>query len=114
MVPLNRADECDHIYLMGRLDSVLCRASCRCLQRGKVMHGRYLGRVGWHKPCVPVVFVRILVPVWDRLCFATMVVVDAFGRHGATHDLAQSGVCRSGWESVMAIDRFCRNTVGPP
>ena len=33
---------------------------------------------------------------------------------GATQDLAQRGVCRSGWESVMAIDRFCRNVIGPP
>ena len=40
--------------------------------------------------------------------------VDAFGRHGATHDLAQRGVGRSGRESVMAVDRFCRNAVGPP
>ena len=40
--------------------------------------------------------------------------VDAFGRHGATHDLAQRGVSRSGRESVMAVDRFCRNAVGPP
>ena len=37
-----------------------------------------------------------------------------FGRHGATQDLAQRGVGRSGWESVMAIDRFCRNAFGPP
>ena len=36
------------------------------------------------------------------------------GRHGATHDLAQRGVSRSGRESVMAVDRFCRNAVGPP
>ena len=43
-----------------------------------------------------------------------MVVVDAFGRHGATHDLAQKGVGRSGWESVMAVDRFCQNAIGPP
>ena len=32
----------------------------------------------------------------------------------ATHDLAQLGVSRSGRESVMAVDRFCRNAVGPP
>ena len=37
-----------------------------------------------------------------------------FGRHGATQDLAQRGVGRSGQESVTTIDRFCRNTVGPP
>ena len=63
---------------------------------------------------MPVVVVRILVPVWDRLCFATTMAIDAFGRHGATHDLAQMGVGRSGQESVMAVDRFCRNGVGPP
>ena len=45
---------------------------------------------------------------------ATTVVVVSGGRHGATHDLAQWGVSRSGQESVMAIDRFCRNVVGPP
>ena len=61
---------------------------------------------------MPVVFVRILVPVWDR--FATPVAVGAFGRHGATQDLAQRGVGRSGRESVMAVGRFCRNAVGPP
>ena len=32
---------------------------------------------------------------------------------GATHDLAQRGVSRSGRESVMAVHRFCRNAVGP-
>ena len=46
--------------------------------------------------------------------FATTVAVDAFGRHRATHDLAQWGVGRSGRESVMAVDQFCRNAVGPP
>ena len=40
-----------------------------------------------------------------------MVAVGAFGRHGATQDLAQRGVGRSGQESVMAVDRFCRNSV---
>ena len=78
------------------------------------MHGRYLGRVGRHKPCVPVVEYGSVVPVWDRLCFATTVAVDAFGRHAATHDLAQRGLCRSGREGVMAVGRFCRNAVGPP
>ena len=33
---------------------------------------------------------------------------------GATHGLAQRGVGRNGRESVMAIDRFCQNIVGPP
>mgnify|MGYP005829642047 CR=1 FL=1 len=31
-----------------------------------------------------------------------------------THDLPQRGVSRSGRMNVMAVDRFCRNTVGPP
>ena len=61
---------------------------------------------------MPVVFVRILVPVWDR--FATTVAVGAFGRHGATQDIAQRGVGRSGRESVMAMGVFRRNAVGPP
>ena len=37
-----------------------------------------------------------------------------FGSHGATQDLAQRGVGRSGRESVMAVGQFCRNAVGPP
>ena len=50
----------------------------------------------------------------DRLCFGHDGGRCVFGRHGATHDLAQWGVSRSGRESVMAVDRFCRNAVGPP
>lgn len=46
--------------------------------------------------------------------FATTVAVGAFGRHDATHDLAQWGDSRSGRESVMAMGGFCRNAVGPP
>ena len=72
----------------------------------------YPDQVGGHKPCVPVVFIRILVPFWDR--FATTVAVGSFGRHGATQDLALWGVSRSGRESVMAVSRFRRNAVGPP
>ena len=52
--------------------------------------------------------------MWDRLYFDHDGGRCVFGRHGATQDLPQRGVGRSGWESVMAIDRFCRNTVGPP
>ena len=40
-----------------------------------------------------------------------MEAVGAFGRHGDTQDLAQRGVGRSGRESVMAVDRFCRNAM---
>ena len=53
-------------------------------------------------------------PFGTVYCLATTVAIGAFGRHGATQDLAQRGVGRSGRESVMAVDRFCRNTVGPP
>ena len=42
------------------------------------------------------------------------VAVGAFGRHGATQDLAQRGVGRSGRESVMAMGGFYWNAVGPP
>ena len=53
-----------------------------------------------------------LVPVWDR--FATMVVIGIWGRHGATHDLAQWGVSWSARECVVAMEGFCWNVVGPP
>ena len=38
---------------------------------------------------------------------------DAFGRHGPPRTKPKRGVGRSGRESVMAIDRFCRNAVVP-
>ena len=63
---------------------------------------------------MPLLLLWYLVPVWDRLCFATTVAVDAFGRHGATQDLAEWGVSRSGRERVMAMGGFRRNGVGPP
>ena len=49
------------------------------------------------------------VPVRDVLA-TTVVVVSTWGHPG----LAQLGVGRSGRESVMAVDRFCWNAVGPP
>ena len=72
---------------------------------------RYPGPASRHNPVCPLLL-WYLVPVWDRLCFATTVVVGVFGRHGATHDLAQWGVSRSGQESVMAMEGFCWNAVG--
>ena len=33
------------------------------------------------------------------------------GPHRTQH---KGGVGQSGWESVMAVDRFCRNAIGPP
>ena len=46
--------------------------------------------------------------------FGTTVAVAAFGRHGATHDLAQWGVSQSGRESVMEVGGFRWNVIGPP
>ena len=61
---------------------------------------------------MPVCFYGTLSPFGT--VFATTVAVDAFGRHRATHDLAQRGVGRSGRESVMAMGGFRQNAVGPP
>ena len=79
---------------------------------------RYPGPVSRHNLVCPL----LLYPDCPRLgpfCdsgghFATTVAVGVFGRHGATQDLAQWGVTQSGRESVMAVGRFCRNTIGPP
>ena len=46
--------------------------------------------------------------------FAMTEAVGVWGRHGATHDLALWGVSRRGRESVMAMEGFRRNAVGPP
>ena len=87
MVPPDRADQCNHICLVygkgpnGSIVMPLAGAS----NVGKVMRGRYLGRVGRHKPCVPELL-RAFVPIWDHFCFATTVAVGDFGRHGATQD----------------------------
>ena len=76
---------------------------------------RYPGPVSRHNLVCPLLMLLwYLVPIWDRLSLATIAAIDAFGRPGATLDLAQWGVGRSGQESVMAMDRFCRNTIGPP
>ena len=52
------------------------------------------------------------VPEWE--CFDHDGGRGVFGRHGATQDLSQRAVGRSGRESVMTVDRFCQNVVGPP
>ena len=74
---------------------------------------RYPGAVSRHNLVSPSL-IWYLVPIWHRLSFATTVAVDVFGRHGATHDLAQNGVGRSGRESVMAMGGFCRNALVHP
>ena len=75
---------------------------------------RYPDQVGGHKPCVPIVVMCTCPRLGRFIVLAMTVVVGVWGRHGATHDLAQWGVSRSGRESVMAVDRFCQNAVGPP
>ena len=37
-----------------------------------------------------------------------------FGRHGATQDQPVGDLGRSGRKSVVAMEGFCRNAVGPP
>ena len=73
---------------------------------------RYPGPVTRYN-LVDLLLLWYLVPVWDRL-FATTMAFGVFGRNGATHELAQWGVSRSGRESGMAVGRFCRNAIGPP
>ena len=46
----------------------------------------YPGSVSRHNLECPLLMLWYLVPVWDRLCFATTVTVGVFGRHGATQD----------------------------
>ena len=71
----------------------------------------YPGLVSRHNLVSPLLTFLVPVPVRDIGHDGGRCV---FGRHGATHDLAQRGVSRSGRESFMAVDRFCRNVVGPP
>ena len=47
---------------------------------------RYPGPVSRHNLVCPLMLLWYLVPIWDR--FAMTVAVDAFGRHGASNDLA--------------------------
>ena len=74
----------------------------------------YADQVGGHNLVCPLLSLWYQIPKWDRLYFGHDGGRCVFCRHRATHDLAQRGVSRSGRESVMAVDRFCRNTVGPP
>ena len=73
---------------------------------------RYPGPVSRHNLVCPFVF---MVPCprlgpficHDGGCFA-------FGRLGHPGLNPKRGVGRSGRESVMAVDRFCQNIIGPP
>ena len=62
------------------------------------MGTRYPDQVGRPKPCDPEFGYVHMSPFGTVYCFATMVVVDAFGQ--------------SGRESV--VERFCQDAVGPP
>ena len=61
---------------------------------------------------MPVVVVMNPVPVRDVL--ATTVVGVSLVDTGPPRTKPRRDVGRSGRESVMAVDRFCRNAVGPP
>ena len=75
------------------------------------MGTRYPDQVGGHNPVCPLL--RLLVPVPVRDVLATTVVVVSLVDTGPP-GLAQLGVGRSGQESVMAMEWFRRNVVGPP
>ena len=49
---------------------------------------RYRDQVGGHKPCVPEFGFELMSPFGTVYCFTTTVAIDAFGRHGSTHDLS--------------------------
>ena len=63
-------------------------------------------------PCVLVLFLWYLVPVWDR--FATTVAVGVFGRHGATQDLALRGRWSEWPGRVHGKGRVSSEYFGPP
>ena len=76
MVPLNRVfPSATTFAFMGRLCSVRCHASGRCLQQGKVMGVRYAGPVSRHNLVCMLLRLWYRVPVWDVYVLATMVVV---------------------------------------
>ena len=78
-------------------------------------HVGELGRSGRESAVAMEGFCRNAVgpPEWECEAMGSVVVVEVSGgRHGATHDLAQRGVSRSGRESVMVVDWFCPNAVG--
>ena len=80
------------------------------------MGARYPDQVGGHKPYVPVVVVVVmdLGPRLGSFMFGHDGGCCVFGTHGATQDLAQRGVGRSGREDVMAVGWFCRNALVHP
>ena len=79
------------------------------------MHGCYPDRVGRHKLSVPVVVVRrLFIPAWDRFVFPRRWPLVPLVGTGPPRTEPKGCVGRSGRESVMAVDQFCRNAVGPP
>ena len=102
-----------HLPFWGGPNLVHYYASRRCLQLGKVIRVRYPDQVGRYKSCVPVV-VGPFVLVWNSFVFPRRWPLDVQSSIGDTLHWVQRGVGRSGQESVMAVDWFCRNAVGPP
>ena len=73
---------------------------------------RYPGPVSRHNLVCPLLRLWYRVPEWDRFGHDGGRCV--FGRHGATQDQPVGDLGRSGRESAVAMEGFCRNAVGPP
>ena len=57
------------------------------------MRGRYLGQLGHHKLCVPIVVIGIPLSLFGTVyCFATTVAVDAFGSVGGNDTYGITGI----------------------
>ena len=86
MVPLNRVfPSATTFAFMGRplFGPLSCLWSVPPMREG---YGHSLPWAGKQNNLVCLLLLWYLVPVWDRSCHDSG--VDAFGRHGATHDLA--------------------------
>ena len=74
---------------------------------------RYPGPVSRHNLVDPLLL-WYRVPVWDRLCLATTMALDVtLLTSGPPMAYPKRVVGRSGRESVMAMEGFCWNVVGP-
>ena len=73
---------------------------------------RYPGPVSKHNLVCPFV-VMVLCPRLGPFLPRRWPLMPLVGT-GPPRTEPKGGVGRNGWESVMAVDRFCRNAVGPP
>ena len=76
-------------------------------------YGRaYPDQVSGHNLVCSLMRLWYRVPEWE--CFDHDGGRGVFGRHGATQDQPVGDLGRSGRESAVAMEGFCRNAVGPP